>query len=75
MFKKFLIVGEIAWIIIAAVSLVEFILLFEQPGDERWLFAGFFVLAVIMFFWRRRSRRRIEAREKLKQEMEDSHKL
>ena len=75
MFKKFLVVGEIAWIIIAAVSLVEFILLFNEPGDERWLFAGFFVLAVIMFLWRRRSRRRLEVRERLKQEFKDSHKL
>jgi uncharacterized membrane protein len=75
MFKKFLVVGEIAWIIIAAVSLVEFILLFDEPGDERWLFAGFFILAVIMFLWRRRSRLRLEAREKLNQETEESRKL
>lgn len=75
MFKKFLIVGEIAWLIIAAVSLVEFILVFNQPGDERWLFGGFFILAVIMFLWRRRSRLRIKAREELQQEIEDSHKL
>ena len=62
MFKKFLVVGEIAWIIIAAVSLVEFILLFNEPGDERCLFAGFFVLAVAGFFWFRCSRRPTEVR-------------
>lgn len=53
---------EIMWLVIAAVSVVEVIRLWNTPGDKKWIFAGFIVLAIFMYWFRRKQRIRMESR-------------
>ncbi len=53
---------EIMWIVIAAVSLMELIRLWNTPSDKKWIFGGFLVLAIFMFWFRNKQRIRMEQR-------------
>lgn len=52
---------EVAWIIIAVISAVELYRMWGTFDQKFWIFFGFMVLAVFMFFFRRRQRQRYEA--------------
>ncbi len=51
---------EIAWIVIAVISLVELIRLWGTFDTKFWMFLGFMVVAIFMFFFRRKQRLRYE---------------
>jgi hypothetical protein len=51
---------EIMWIVIAGVSLIELIRLWNTPGDKKWIFGAFMVLAIFMYWFRRKQRIRME---------------
>ena len=61
---------EIMWIAIAAVSIVEIYANWGENQGRSYMFAGFFALAVFMFFFRRRMRIRYEKRMKDNQDQE-----
>ncbi|CAI8248407.1 MAG: Uncharacterised protein [Flavobacteriia bacterium] len=60
-------VFEFVWIGVSVLSVLKVIDLWgSQDETERtlfWIFAGFSVLGVFMFFFRRRMRRKMEARK------------
>lgn len=53
---------EIAWIIIAVISAVELYRMWPNTDQKFYIFFGFMILAVVMFFIRRRQRIRHEAK-------------
>lgn len=69
---KFLKIVEIVWLVVAGVSAIELFNTYDRQGDAKWFFGGFMILAVLMFFWRRSSRRKFERhrRERSQQESE-----
>ena len=61
--SKMLRVVEVMWAVIAAVSAYE---IYNQWGinrDRAYMFAAFMALAIFMFFFRRRTRMRHQARQ------------
>ena len=62
---------EIMWIVIAAVSAVELIRLFNVPGNRKWIFAAFLVFAIFMYWFRRKQRIRMEQRMKDRNDQND----
>ncbi len=54
---------EVAWVVVAAVCAYEVIDRWNDPGNAKWYFAGFLLVAGFMFFFRRNQRRRYEARQ------------
>ena len=70
---KMLRVVEIAWIVMAVLSIVQVASMWQQPGNEKWYFLAFAGFAVFMFFFRRRYRLRYEKRqlEKEQNQVED----
>jgi|AntAceMinimDraft_11_1070367.scaffolds.fasta_scaffold492852_1 membrane protein implicated in regulation of membrane protease activity len=60
---KMLRVVEIAWIVMAVLSVIQATSMWQQPGNEKWYFLGFSLFAVFMFFFRRRYRLRYEQRQ------------
>lgn len=57
-------VVEVVWVIMAVVAAVQVVLLWGNFTTQFWVFTGFTVLAVIMFFVRRRQRRAYEERQR-----------
>lgn len=51
---------EIAWIIIAVISAFELYRMWPVMDQKFYIFLGFMILAVVMFFVRRRQRLRYE---------------
>lgn len=45
---------QYVWIGIAAICLVEFIRSFNQAGNSKWIFGGFMIVSIVMFFVRKR---------------------
>lgn len=60
--RKMLKIVEIAWIIIAVTSAVELYRMWPFVDQKFYIFLGFMLLAVVMFFIRRRQRIRYEAK-------------
>lgn len=62
---KILRVFEFVWLAISTLSLLKVWELWGKEGQEQmlYIFAGFAVLGVIMFFFRRRMRLKMEARK------------
>ena len=58
---------EVAWIIIAAISAYELYRLWPTVDQRFYIFLGFMVLAIVMFFVRRRQRIGYEAKQKAKE--------
>lgn len=65
--KRMLKIVEIAWIIIAVISAVELYRMWPAVDQKFYIFLGFMVLAVVMFFVRRRQRLRYEERQNNKE--------
>ena len=59
MMRMFKIV-EVAWIVVAVISALEMIKLWGSGDTKFWIFAGAMVLAIFMFFFRRKQRQRFE---------------
>ncbi len=57
-------VVEIAWIIVAVISATELYRMWPNLDQKFYVFLGFMVLAVVMFFIRRKQRLRYEAKQK-----------
>ncbi|MDZ7847375.1 MAG: hypothetical protein U5L96_11715 [Owenweeksia sp.] len=57
-------VVEIAWVVIAIISAIEVYRMWPEIDNKFWIFTGFMVLAVVMFFVRRRQRLRYQERKK-----------
>lgn len=55
---------EVVWAAMAVVCLIEFIRLFNSEGDTKWIFGGFMLVSIFMFFFRRRTRHRYEQLKK-----------
>ncbi|MCE2495969.1 MAG: hypothetical protein J4F31_05260 [Flavobacteriales bacterium] len=53
---------EIMWVVIAAVSVVELVRLWNTPGNKKWIFGAFLVFAIFMYWFRRKQRIRMEQR-------------
>lgn len=62
---KILRVFEFVWLAISTLSLLKVWELWGVEGQEQmlYIFAGFAILGVIMFFFRRRMRLKMEARK------------
>lgn len=60
--NKMLRVVEVMWAVIAAVSAYESYRLWNTDQQKALIFLAFLVLAVFMFFFRRRTRLRYEKR-------------
>ena len=61
--SKMLRVVEVMWAVIAAVSAYEIYNQWNLNRDRAYMFAAFMALAIFMFFFRRRSRMRFQARQ------------
>lgn len=57
-------VVEIAWIVVAVLSAIEVYRLWGTFDQKFFIFLGFMVVAVVMFFFRRKQRQRLESRNK-----------
>jgi Na+/melibiose symporter-like transporter len=66
---KMLRVVEIVWAVMAVFCLVEFIRLFSTEGEQKWIYGGFMLVSIFMFFFRRRTRKRYT---QIKEERENS---
>jgi LPXTG-motif cell wall-anchored protein len=55
---------EYAYLVIAIIFIVEGVARWSSDKNRAYLFIGFAVLAVFMYFFRKRFRKRIEARNK-----------
>lgn len=60
--RKMLKIVEIAWIVIAVISIVELVRMWGDFGQRFWIFLGFGVLAIVMHFVRKRQRQGYEQR-------------
>lgn len=54
---------ELAWIVVAVLSAVELFRLWPIIDQRFYVFLGFMILAVVMFFIRRRQRLRYAERQ------------
>ena len=59
---------EFAYFVIAIIFIVEGVLRWNSDRQRAYLFLGFAVLAVFMYFFRKRFRKRIEKRNNQKNE-------
>jgi hypothetical protein len=66
--NKLLKVVEIAWIVIAAICLFQVISEWGSGKDTQYIFAGFGVFAVVMFYIRRKQRIRYEQNKARKEQ-------
>ncbi len=57
---KMIKIVEIAWIVVAVISALELVRLWGSGDVKFWYFLGFMVVAIFMFFFRRRQRQRME---------------
>lgn len=55
---------EYAYLVIAIIFIVEGFARWSSDRNRAYLFIGFAILAVFMYFFRKRFRKRIEARNK-----------
>ncbi len=62
--NKMLRVAEIAYIVVFAISAVEVFRMWGDYTDRFWIFLGFAVVSLFMFFIRRSQRKRMEALKK-----------
>ena len=61
--RKMLKIVELAWIVVAVLSAVELFRLWPIIDQRFYVFLGFMILAVVMFFIRRRQRLRYAERQ------------
>lgn len=54
---------EIAWVVVAALSLVELFRLWPNFDQRFWIFLGCLAVAIFMFFVRRKQRIKMEERQ------------
>ena len=47
---------EIAWLAVAAICVVELYFRWNDKNNQFWMFAGALVIAVVMFFFRKKQR-------------------
>lgn len=59
-------VVEVVWVIMAFVAGYQVYLLWGNFTTQFWVFLGFSILAVVMFFVRRKQRRAYEERQKMR---------
>lgn len=57
---KMIKIVEVAWIIVAVISGLELIKLWGSGDVKFWYFLGFMLVAIFMFFFRRKQRKRME---------------
>ena len=62
--SKMVRIVEIMWLVIAAVSAYEIFARWNTERQNAYMFLAFLVLSVFMFYFRRRSRLRYEAKHK-----------
>lgn len=60
---------QYVWVAVGAISAFKAFQLWGQPGEGPWIFGGFAVVSLIMFFVRKRQ---VEAYEKRQSEKEQS---
>lgn len=65
---------EIGWIVVAVISAMEIIRLWGKGDRTFWMFTGAFVVAVLMFFFRRRQRLRMEERLRQRNDEQETGK-
>ena len=58
--KKVAVIFEIGYLIVAIVFLVETFLNWNQDRSRAYLFLGFSVLAIFMYFFRKRFRKKMQ---------------
>lgn len=61
--SKFFIVSEILYVVIAAVAAFEIYELWGTFDTRFWIFVGFMIVAIFMFFFRRKQRQKFEERQ------------
>ncbi len=61
--KKMLRFVEVAWIVVSVISAVELFRRWPSTDKSFWIFLGFMILAIVMFFVRRKQRRAYERRQ------------
>lgn len=60
---KFYKISEFLYIVIATISLIEVITLWDIQRDKAYLFIGFAALSIFMFFFRRKYRKKFKNRK------------
>ena len=60
---KFYKISEFLYVVIAAISLIEVITLWDIQRDKAYLFIGFAALAIFMFLFRRKYRKKFKNRK------------
>jgi hypothetical protein len=60
---KFYKISEFLYVVIAAISLIEVITLWDIQRDKAYLFIGFAALSIFMFFFRRKYRKKFKNRK------------
>ena len=60
---KFYKISEFLYVVIAAISLIEVIKLWDIQRDKAYLFIGFAALSIFMFFFRRKYRKKFKNRK------------
>jgi hypothetical protein len=56
-------ISEFLYVVIAAISLIEVITLWDIQRDKAYLFIGFAALSIFMFFFRRKYRKKFKNRK------------
>ena len=56
-------ISEFLYVVIAAISLIEVITLWDIQRDKAYLFIGFAALSIFMFFFRRKYRKKLKNRK------------
>ncbi|MDG1264392.1 MAG: hypothetical protein P8N57_07340 [Flavobacteriaceae bacterium] len=59
---KFYKISEFLYVVIAAISLIEVITLWDIQRDKAYLFFGFAALSIFMFLFRRKYRKKFKNR-------------
>ncbi len=57
---KFLRISEIIWIVIASIALAESVIRWPSKDNKLYIFIGFTVFGILMFFIRRGLRKKLE---------------
>jgi hypothetical protein len=60
---KFYKISEFLYVVIAAISLIEVITLWDIQRDKAYLFIGFAALSIFMFLFRRKYRKKFKNRK------------
>lgn len=67
---KMLKIVEVVWAAMAIFCLFEFIKLFNTADEQKWIYGGFMLVSIFMFFFRRRTRKRFT---QIKEERENQN--